>query len=133
VGRDDLEQEAQRRGLNLPVELMDLMVFSYGARFDEYQFLTVGQIVEARQELKGLYGEMWKDHILPIALVLGVGDYVAMDLARSDNGAHLILDGFHEMPPGKWGTICFGLRSWLLRMTQSDFQPFWLEGQAGEG
>jgi hypothetical protein len=57
-----------------------------------------------------------------------VGDVVAFDLNESnDDNLLLILDGFHELPPAQWKRICYGLKTWLAKMAESRFKPFWLE------
>ncbi len=128
-GKNDLEvvQIEAQMGISVPDELHDFYEFSYGAELGEYKILTVTEIADLISKLRSRYEESWEDTILPFAYVKGVGDIVAFDLERSDEmGQFLLIDGFHEINPALWKDICFGLRNWLVKMTESKFEPFWL-------
>ena len=64
--------------------------------------------------------------LILIAYLIGVGDFVAFDLENATNDGLLILDCFHELSPENWEGICFGLKTWLEKMVQNQFRPFWL-------
>ena len=129
-GKDTLEisQVELQAGVSVPEELKEFYQFSYGAELDEYKILTVREIANLLPELRSRYGESWTNTVLPFAYVKGVGDVVAFDLASSDEMGHfLVVDGFHEVNPSQWKRVCFGLRTWLVKMTESKFEPFWLK------
>ena len=129
-GKDKLKvsQVELQVGVSVPEELKEFYEFSYGAELGEYKILTVSEIANLLSELRSRYGESWVNTVLPFAYVKGVGDIVAFDLARSDEIGHfLLVDGFHEMNPNQWKGICFGLRKWLVKMTESKFESFWLK------
>jgi hypothetical protein len=118
-----LEQDA---GVVIPDELRQFYQFSYGDPLGEYEVLTIPKIADLIPQMRSTYEEDWRDSILPFAYLRGVGDVVAFDMGqRNDEGVHLILDGFHEYGPSEWDGVCFGLRTWLLRMVESHFHPFW--------
>jgi hypothetical protein len=130
-GKNSLEisQIESQLGLSVPEELKKFYEFSYGAELSEYKILTIGEIANLISELRSEYEESWNGTVLPFAYVKGVGDIVAFDLANSDEmGQLLTVDGFHEINPKQWKGICFGLRNWLVKMTDSKFEPFWLNG-----
>jgi hypothetical protein len=114
-------------GITIPTELEEFYAFSYGARLNEYKILTVSEIIEQLYELRQTYGDAWKESVFPFAYLMGVGDLIAFDLEKLNADGMSIVDCFHELSPGQWNVICFGLRTWLERMTSSDFQPFWLQ------
>lgn len=129
-GKNDLEisQVESQVGLSIPEELKRFYEFSYGSELAEYKILTVSEIANLISEFRSRYEESWNDTVLPFAYVKGVGDIVAFDLASSDEMGHfLVVDGFHEMNPSQWQRICFGLRTWLVKMTESKFEPFWFK------
>ena len=124
----DVSQVESEVGVFVPKELKVFYEFSYGAELGEYKILTVSEIAHLLSELRSKYGESWANTALPFANVKGVGDIVAFDLARSDERGHfLLVDGFHEVNPNQWKGICFGLRNWLVKMTESKFESFWLK------
>jgi hypothetical protein len=130
-GKQGLEvsQVESQVGISVPDELKEFYEFSYGAELGEYKILTVSEIASLISELRSRYAHNWKDKVLPFAYVKGVGDMVAFDLASSNElGQFLTVDGFHEIDPMQWKGICFGLRNWLIKMTESKFEPFWLKG-----
>jgi hypothetical protein len=113
--------------ISVPGELKEFYEFSYGALLGEYEMLTISEIASILPDIRPTYEKYWKDSILPFAYVRGVGDVVAFDLNESnEDGLLLILDGFHEFPPAQWKGICYGLRTWLVKMTENRFHPFWL-------
>lgn len=111
--------------MELPEELQDFYEFSYRAILDEYEILTIEGIVETSAELERIYEEMWKASWMPFAYVRGVGDVVVFNLQQTEHGLCQVLDGFHEVPPGEWKPIGYGLENWLRKMCQSNFRPFW--------
>jgi hypothetical protein len=113
-------------GIIVPRELRLFYVFSYGANLSDYKMLTIPQIIEQIGWLRSA-GEFWKDSIFPFARVIDVGDVIAFDLDESNDIGLKILDGFHETPPVEWKGICFGLKTWLIKMVENDFHPFWLK------
>ncbi len=126
--RPEVSQVELEVGISVPEELKEFYEFSYGAELGEYKILTVSEIANLLAELRSSYEESWTNTVLPFAYVRGVGDMVAFDLARSDEIEHfLVVDGFHELSPSQWKGICFGLRTWLVKMTESKFEPFWLK------
>lgn len=110
------------------MELQLFYEFSYGAVLGEYIVFTIPEILSAREELQSIYTRFVKQTILPIAYLRDVGDYIVFDLDYCSSEGFLILDGFHETSPNEWKGICYGLKTWLERMTANDFQPFWLKG-----
>ncbi len=121
---DRLESYA---GISVPSELKEFYEFSYGAELGEYKILNISELVNHLSVLRLRYEENWVDAILPFAYIRGVGDLVAFDLNKSDEAGHfLIVDGFHEVHPNQWKGICFGLRMWLIKMTENKFKQFWL-------
>ena len=129
-GKDRLEvsQVELQMGVSVPEELKEFYEFSYGAKLGEYKILTVSEIANLLSELRSTYGESWTNTVLPFAYVRGVGDIIALDQDKSNEMRHfLTVDGFHELPPSQWKGICFGLRTWLVKMTESKFEPFWLK------
>jgi hypothetical protein len=129
-GKDKFEvsQVESQVQVSLPEELKQFYKFSYGADLGEYKILTIHEIVNLLSELRSTYGESWITTVLPFGYVKGVGDIVAFDLANSDEAGHLaVIDGFHELYPDQWKRVCFGLRTWLVKMTESKFEPFWLK------
>lgn len=129
-GKNGLEvsQVESQVGISVPEELKEFYEFSYGAELGEYKILTISEITNLISELRSRYEDSWKDTVLPFAYVRGVGDIVAFDLASTNEmGQFLTVDGFHEIDPKQWKKICFGLRNWLIKMTESKFEPFWLK------
>jgi hypothetical protein len=129
-GKDKLEvsQVELQVGVFVPEELKEFYEFAYGADLGEYRLLTVNEIADLLSELRSSYEEGWKNTVVPFAYVRGVGDIVAFDQGKSDEMGHfLIVDGFHELSPNQWKGICFGLRTWLVKMAESKFEPFWLK------
>jgi hypothetical protein len=123
----ELEQLEVETGLRIPKELKEFYEFSYGALLNEYEMLTMPGIASLLPELRATYEAAWKKSILPFAYVRGVGDVVAFDLNQTnETGGLLILDGFHELPPADWEGICYGLKTWLFKMVENHFRPFWL-------
>ena len=124
----EVSQVESQVGISVPQELKVFYEFSYGAELGEYKILTVSEIANLLSELRSRYGESWVNTVLPFAYVKGVGDIVAFDLTSSDEMGHfLLVDGFHEVNPNQWKGICFGLRNWLVKMTESKFESFWLK------
>ncbi len=122
----EIERLEQDVGVVIPDELRHFYQFSYGALLGEYEILTIPKIADLVPQMCSTYEEDWRNSILPFAYLRGVGDVVAFDIGQQNHeGAHLILDGFHEYGPSKWNRVCFGLRTWLLRMVKSHFHPFW--------
>jgi len=104
-----------------------LFMSTYGGQFGEYELLTVPRMKEMSIQLEAIYEDRWNTDLLPIFLVRGTGDSIAMDLSDINADGHAqILDGFHEVPPEEWTKLGYGLRNWLLRMAENDFRPFWL-------
>lgn len=124
--RWQIKELAQQWGVELPEELEDFYEYSYGAILEEYEILTIEGIAESIAELERTYEEMWKDLWVPLAYVRGVGDVVAFNLQQTEHGLCQILDGFHEVTPDQWKPIGYGLESWLRKMCQNNFRPFWL-------
>ncbi len=125
--RAEVNQVELEVGVSVPEELKEFYEFSYGAELGEYQILTISEIANLLAQLHSRYEESWTNTVLPFAYVRGVGDVVALDLTRSDEMKHfLVVDGFHEVNPSQWKSICFGLREWLVKMTENKFEPFWL-------
>ncbi len=124
----EVSQVESRAQISVPEELKQFYQFSYGADLGEYKILTVHEIVNLLSELRSTYGETWITTILPFGYVKDVGDIVAFDLANPDEVGHFpVIDGFHELPPNQWKRVCFGLRTWLAKMTESKFEHFWLK------
>lgn len=122
----ELAQIETECGIIVPNELkLFYSDFSYGAVLNEYQIYTIPQLLEFRESCKWVYEESWRDSILPFANLLGVGDFLAFDLTKRNDQGYLVLGCDHECDPKEWTEICYGLREWLLRMVDSDFQPFW--------
>ena len=127
------KNEANIRALEMefdivvPCELRVFYTFSYGANLCDYEILTIPKIVEQIDRLRSLE-EFWKDSVFPFARVVDLGDVIAFDLDESGDLGLNILDGFHETPVIDWDGICFGLRTWLVKMIENDFHPFWLKG-----
>ena len=122
----DIERLVQEVGIVIPEELKLFYRFSYGALLNEYEVLTVADIAELIPRLRWTYEEDWRDSILPFAHQRDLGNFIAFDLKeQNDEGIYLILDGFHEYGPSGWDGICFGLRTWLHKMVESHFRPFW--------
>ena len=120
---------AAQAGIKMPDELRALYTFSYGAELDEYNILTIPEMIETLEDLRDVYDyQAPGEGILPFAYLHGSGDYVALDLARKNRDGYAVLDGFHEHPPEEWTVICFGIRNWLQQMVQNDFKLFWLSG-----
>lgn len=118
----ELEKE-----LWLPNELREFYKFSYGALLGEYKILTISEIASLLSEMHHTYEEDWIDSILPFAYVRGIGDVVAFNLEDQDKDGFLsVLDGFHELPPDQWKSVCYGLRTWLIKMVDNRFSPFWM-------
>jgi hypothetical protein len=126
----EITQIEQKTGLTIPNELREFYQFSYGALLCEYKILTIPEIASLLLEIREVYGPSEKS-MLPFAYLMGVGDFVAFDLTREEEGKNLILDGFHELPPDEWQGICFGLTIWLERLAQNQFEPFWLSKGKG--
>jgi SMI1 / KNR4 family (SUKH-1) len=125
----EVSQVESRLGVSVAEELKEFYEFSYGAELGEYKILSISEIANLISELHSRYEDNWKDTVLPFAYVKGVSDIVAFDLANSNEmGQILMVDGFHEMDPQQWKGICFGLRNWLIKMTENKFEPFWLKG-----
>jgi hypothetical protein len=123
IGRMELDT-----GISVPGELKEFYKFSYGALLNEYEMLTISEIASLLPKMRWTYEEGWRDSVLPFAYVRGVGDVVAFDINESsEDGLLSILDGFHEFPPVQWKVICYGLRTWLAKMTENCFRPFWLK------
>ena len=110
----------------LPSELNEFYKFSYGAHLGQYKILTISEITDALYELSKVPKELQRRFIFPFAQVTDAGDLIAFDLRKSNSRGFLILDGFHEYPPVKWKSICFGLRVWLQKIASNSFEPFWL-------
>jgi hypothetical protein len=128
-GKDETEicQLEQAVGISVPHELREFYQFSFGALLGEYEMLTISEIANTLPMIRPTDERYHKDSILPFAYVRGVGDVVAFDLDQSnEDGLLLILDGFHELPPVEWEGICYGLRTWLVKMVENHFRPFWL-------
>jgi hypothetical protein len=124
----EVSQIESQVGISVPKELKSFYEFSYGAEMGEYKILTISEIANLLSELRSRYGESWANTVFPFAYVKGVGDIVAFDVARADEMGHfLLVDGFHEVNPSQWKGICFGLRNWLAKMTESKFESFWLK------
>lgn len=122
----ELEQLEVETGLRIPKELREFYEFSYGALLNEYEMLTVSEVASLLPELRATYEAGEKESIFPFAYVRGVGDVVAFDLNETnETGELLILDGFHELPPADWEGICYGLKTWLFKMVENHFKPFW--------
>lgn len=120
-----LEQEV---GFLVPSELREFYRFSYGALLGEYKILTIAEIASLLPEMRHTYEEYWNDSVLPFVYVRGVGDVIAFDLGKIDkDGSLSVLDGFHEVPPGQWELVCYGLKTWLIKMADNHFEPFWME------
>ncbi len=124
----EIDQLVQDAGVVIPDELRQFYYFSYGALLGEYEILSIPKIVELVHQMRSTYENDWRDSILPFAYLRGVGDVAALDLGKkNDEGAHLILDGFHEQAPSEWKEVCFGFRTWLQKMVNNHFHPFWFE------
>jgi hypothetical protein len=127
--RLEISHEELQAGIIVPDELKEFYEFSYGAGLGEYKILTVAEMANLLSELRSVYGENWIDSVLPFAYLRGIGDILALELSQPDEtGNHLVVDGFHEVIPSQWKGICFGLRNWLIKMTESKFESFWLNG-----
>jgi hypothetical protein len=126
ISDGEITRLAHDQGLTIPDELREFYRFSYGALLGDYEILTIPGIVELLADAHDIYEDMWEDRVCPFANVPGVGDFVSFDLAQPSADGLLVLDCFHEVPPKRWKGICFGLRSWLIRMVESDFEQFWL-------
>lgn len=117
-----------RANIEVPEELKQFYEFSYGAKLREYEILTIAEIAKLLPELRKIYADFWtRGSVVPFAYVAGVGDYVAFDIEQASADGLLILDCFHEFPPAQWKGICFGLKTWLTKMAENGFQPFWLK------
>lgn len=127
-GSVELAEIEKKAGIIIPEELKQFYLFSYGAVLNgEYKILTINEIKDVKNDLQQIYGTYWSDNIFPFAYVIGVGDYFAFDLNRFNNkGEFYVVDGFHELPPTEWKGICFGLKTWLEKLFDNGFQPFWL-------
>jgi len=123
---EEIDNLEARSGITVPAELKDFYQFSYGARLCEYKILTLDEIADTLKELIEVYGVYNRSSLLPFASVLGVGDYVALDLALAQDGELMVVDGFHELGPDEWENICYGLVNWLTKLAKNKFQPFWL-------
>lgn len=123
----EIHQFESDAGFLVPHELKEFYLFSYGALLGEYKILTISEITNLLSEMRHTYEEYWDDSVLPFAYVRGVGDVIAFDLDKSDkNSFLLVLDGFHELPPAQWKSICYGLKTWLTKMADNRFRPFWM-------
>jgi hypothetical protein len=119
-----IHQAEAGAGITIPSELKQFYRFSYGAMLGEYELLVIPQIKEVLTWLSS-DREFWRDSLLPFARVIDTGDLIAFDLDVSNNNGLQVLDGFHEFAPTEWKGICFGLKTWLLKMVNNDFRPFW--------
>ncbi len=126
AAHSSLNEQTETAPFKLPEELLAFYSFSNGAKLDDYEILTIPQIVNALEELRETYGEAWNESIIPFARVSGVGDWIAFNTADISKDGLAILDGFHEVPPVEWEKICTGLISWLKQMCNNNFRPFWL-------
>ena len=114
-------------GFVIPNELKSLYKISYGAIFDEFKILRIPEIDELIKEIKITYQETYRNTIIPFAYLVGVGDFISLDSTVEKDGKLLILDCFHELPANEWSPICYGLDTWVKKIIDNDFQPFWLK------
>jgi hypothetical protein len=126
LSRSEIERLGAQVGVNIPEELIAFFSFSYGATLDEYQILTIEEISNSVAALRSIYETHWIESYIPFCYVVGVGDYLVFDIQRKAETGLLVVDAFHELLPRQWKGICYGLRSWLLRMCETNFRPFWL-------
>ena len=123
-----IDKKHQQFPYDLPSELLVFYSFSYGCTLNEHELLGFDQIEESLSSLRDTYVDQWEGRFIPFAYHRGVGDYVLFDLSEvNSEGEPLIVDGFHELPPDQWKSICYGLESWLRSFIQNDCEVFWLE------
>jgi hypothetical protein len=127
IGSREMKEKEENLGIKIPVDLKGFYEFSYGAVLDEFQILTISEINDTLNHLADIYKETWEDKFLPFIYYLGVGDYVSFDLSKSEDGKLLLMDCFHEWRVDEWQPICYGLDTWLTKMIESKFHPFWLK------
>jgi hypothetical protein len=129
LGIDEARQLAHASNFPIPSELQDFYAFSYGASLGEYSILTVNEIASLTREMQATYEEAWIDTMLPFAYVRDLGNVIVFDLSEMDSqGRYSIKDAFHELAPPQWERICYGMKTWLCKMVNHHFEPFWLDG-----
>jgi hypothetical protein len=128
LGSIQIYKKNQQFPSELPSELLDFYSFSYGCTLNEHKLLRIDQIEEALSTLSKTYEDQWAGMFIPFAYHRGVGDYVLFDLSEvNSDSKHLVVDGFHEVPPDQWKPICNGLENWLRAFIQNACEVFWLE------
>ena len=126
LNHKEITKLENKYNLVLPQQLRDFYEFSYGAQLDEYQILTIPEIIETKQSLVEIYQKEWKETILPFGYLLGVGDIIAIDTSIKNEEGYSVLDGFHELPPKEWKVVCNGILKWIQLLINNDCQSFWL-------
>jgi hypothetical protein len=124
ISEAEIGEHEKRTGVIVPDELREFYQLSYGARLSDYKVLTIPEIVERRSLIP--WQSQPRRSILPFAYLIGVGDFIAFDLERTSSSGLQVLDGFVEHPAEQWLPICYGLKTWLPGMIETNFEPFWL-------
>jgi hypothetical protein len=123
----DFQINELRSTFDLPEEFIDLFRFSNGLELyrlddiDGYKFFSTEEMISENRILQQTYDEEWLPNRIAFCVILGEGNFLAIDLNNNS-----ILDGFHEDPPIEWNKISNNLNDFLKELIDLNGKKFWL-------